>query len=125
MSVKEKIVCALKGSREERAILINTRNRLVLRAVLACPKVNDVEVERYASSRSVSDEAIRIISANPRWLRLYPVILALALNPKTPIQTSIRILSRLSVRDVARVSRDRNVNPVIRRKAKEFYERRR
>jgi hypothetical protein len=125
MNIKEKILCALKGSREERAILINSRNRLILRAVLSGPKLTEREVEQFAASRSVSDEVIRIISANNRWLRLYPVVLALALNPKTPVQTSLRLLPRLSHRDASRVSRDRNVNPVVRRKAAEFLERRR
>lgn len=125
MNVKEKVLCALKGSREERAILVNSRNRLVLRGVLSSPKLSETEVERFAASRSVSEEVIRIIAANNRWLRLYPVILALALNPKTPVQTSLRLLYRLSVRDATRVSRDRNVNPVVRRKAVEFLARRR
>jgi len=125
MNIKEKILCALKGSREERAILINSRNRLILRAVLSGPKLTEREVEQFAASRSVSDEVIRIISANNRWLRLYPVVLALALNPKTPVQTSLRLLPRLSHRDATRVSRDRNVNPVVRRKAAEFLQRRR
>ncbi len=125
MNIKEKILCALKGSREERAILINSRNRLVLRAVLSAPKLSETEVEKYAASRSVSEEVIRIIAGNGRWLRLYPVVLALALNPKTPIQTSLRLLPRLSHRDAMRVSRDRNVNPVVRRKAVEFVSRRR
>lgn len=125
MSVKEKILCALKGSREERAVLINSRNRLLLRAVLSAPKLSETEVEKFAASRSVSDEVIRIIAANNRWLRLYPVVLALTLNPKTPVQTSLRLLPRLSHRDATRVSRDRNVNPVVRRKAAEFLERRR
>ena len=125
MSVKEKVLCALKGSREERAILINSRNRLVLRAVLAGPKLSEPEIERFAKSRSVSEDVIRIIAANNRWLRLYPVVLALTLNPKTPVQTSLRLLPRLSHRDATRVSRDHNVNPVVRRKAVEFLTKRR
>lgn len=120
MSIKEKMLRGLKGSREERTILIHSRNRLVYRAVLASPKISELEIERIAASKSVAEDVIRIIAANPRWLRLYPVILALSLNPKTPIQTSLRLLSRLSRRDIARLTRDRNVNPVVRRKADQF-----
>jgi len=117
MSVHERIICALRGSREERAILINSRNRLIQRSVLACPKLSENEIERFASSRSVSEEVIRQIADNRRWLRHYPVVVALAFNPKTPVYTARTILSRLSHRDRLRVSRDRNVSPVTRQMA--------
>jgi len=125
MSVKEKIAIALKGSRDERTILINSRNRLVVRAVLGSPKMTDSEIERYASLRSVSEEVIRVISNNRKWMQSYGVAHALAQNPKTPVQTAIRILPRLSVRDLMRLGNNRNVNPVVRRRAHEFQSRRR
>ena len=125
MSVKEKIVLALKGTREERNILVNSRNRLVVRAVMGSPKLTDGEIEKYASLRSISDEVIRLISANRKWMQSYGVAHALAQNPKTPVPTAIRILARLSVRDLARLGRNRNINPVVRRRAVEFQSRRR
>jgi hypothetical protein len=125
MSVKDKIVTALKGDRAERGILVNSRNRLVVRAVLGSPKLTESEIEKYASLRSVSDEAIRLISANRKWVQKYGVVLALTQNPKTPVQTAIRLLPRLSYRDLARVARNRNINPVVQRRAKEFAARRR
>jgi hypothetical protein len=117
MSVHQRIIRALRGSREERAILINSRNRLVQRSVLSSPKLTDLEVERFASSRSVAAEVIKIIAENRRWLRIYPVVVALALNPKTPVYTATRIIPQLSSRDKVRVSRDRNINPVTRQMA--------
>lgn len=117
MSVHQRIVCALRGSKEERAILINSRNRLIQRSVLASPKLTDLEVERFASSRSVAEEVIAGIAANRRWTRLYPVIVALVLNPKTPVYTAGKILPQLSPRDKMKVSRDRNLNPATREMA--------
>lgn len=118
MSIKEKVLLAMKGSREERGILINSRNRLVLRAVLASPKLTDLEIERFAASRSVSDEVIRVIAGNQRWLRQYPVVLALVNNPKTPVQKAIRLLNQIHERDMKKIAKDRNVHPVVRRQAK-------
>lgn len=114
LNTHEKIMRALKGNREERSILINSRNRLVVRAVLASPKLSDLEVERFAASKSVSDEVIRTIAANPRWLRRYPVILALAGNPKTPTRVALNLLPRLNIRDLKRLAKDRNVAGPIR-----------
>ena len=125
MSVKEKIILALKGTRDERNILINSHNRLVARAVMGSPKLTDGEIEKYASLRSVSDDVIRIISANRKWVQNYSVAHALTQNPKTPVPTAIRLLARLSVRDLARLGRNRNINPVVRRRAAEFESRRR
>jgi hypothetical protein len=125
MSVSERIICALRGSREERAILINSRNRLIQRSVLACPKLTDTEVEQFAASRSVAEEVIKAISANRRWLRNYPVIIALALNPKTPVYTAKSIIPRLNYRDKVRVSRDRNLSPITRQIANKMLDTRR
>lgn len=125
MNTKERIVRALKGTREERAILVNSRNRLVVRAVLASPKLTNQEIERFAAARSVSEEVVRVIASNPRWTRAYAVALALVQNPKTPVQTSLRLLQRLALRDVGRLSKNRNVNPVVRKQAANLWSRRR
>ena len=125
MSVHERIICALRGTSEERAILVNSRNRLIQRSVLASPKLTDNEIERFAASRSVAEEVIRLIADNRRWLRHYPVIVALAFNPKTPVYTVRPILMRLNHRDKARVSRDRNVSPITRQMAAKLTDTRR
>ncbi len=125
MSVHERIICALRGTREERALLINSRNRLIQRSVLACPKLSDSEIEQFASSRSVAQEVIKLIADNSRWLRQYPVITALAMNPKTPVYTAKSILPRLNLRDKMRVSRDRNLPPVTRKIAEKLLDTRR
>ena len=117
MSVHERIICALRGTREERAILINSRNRLIQRSVLLCPKLSDSEVEQFASSRSVAEDIIKGIASNRRWLRQYSVVVALAFNPKTPVYTARSILMKLNYRDRVRVSRDRNLSPVTRQMA--------
>lgn len=117
MTIHQKIMLGLKGSREERGILINSRNRLVVRAVLSSPKLSALEVERFAASRSVSEDVIRTICAERKWLRRYGVMVALTQNPKTPVQAALRILPSLSHRDLGRLTRDRNTNPIVRRQA--------
>lgn len=125
LNIKEKVLCALKGSREERAILINSRNRLVVRAVLGSPKLSDAEVETFAGLRTVDAEVLRVITRNPRWMRRYQVIWQLVANPKTPVDLGIRLVNRLNIRDLKRLSTSRNVNPVIRRQAQNMASTRR
>jgi pentose-5-phosphate-3-epimerase len=92
---------------------------------MSCPKLSDSEIEQFASSRSVAEEVIKQIAENRRWLRNYPVVIALAMNPKTPVYTAKSILVRLNYRDRMRVSRDRNLNPVTRQIATKLLDTRR
>ncbi len=125
MSTFDKIMTGLKGTREERAILVLSVNRLVVRAVLASPKLSDNEVEYFAASRAVSDEVISGIAGNPRWMQRYGVIIALAQNPKTPPRITMNLLPRLNNRDLDRVAKDRNVPAPVRRQAQQMREKRR
>jgi len=125
LSIKEKVICALKGSREERAILINSRNRLVVRGVLGSPKLSDAEVEKFAGLRTVDSEVLRVIYRNARWMRRYQIVWQLVANPKTPVDLGMRLVNRLNIRDLKRISSNRNVNPVIRRLAVTAASRRR
>jgi hypothetical protein len=125
MSIKDKVLCALKGTREERAILVNSRNRLVVRGVLGSPKLSDAEVEKFAGLRTVDAEVLRVISRNARWMRRYQIVWQLVANPKTPIELGVRLVNRLNIRDLKRISSNRNVNPVIRRQAESLASRRR
>ncbi len=120
MSIKDKVLCALKGSREERAILINSRNRLVVRGVLGSPKLSESEVEKFAGMRTVDAEVLRVIYRNSRWMRRYQVVWQLVSNPKTPVDLGLRLVNRLNLRDLKRLSDSRNINPVIRRTALNF-----
>lgn len=125
LSIKEKVLCALKGNREERSVLINSRNRLVVRAVLGSPKLSDAEVENFAGLRTVDAEVLRVINRNPRWMRRYQVVWQLVSNPKTPVELGMRLVNRLNSRDLKRISTNRNVNPVVRRAAVSIASRRR
>jgi len=125
LSIKDKVLCALKGTREERSILINSRNRLVVRGVLGSPKLSDSEIEKFSAMRTVDAEVLRVIYRNPRWMRRYQVVWQLVSNPKTPVELGMRLVNRLNVRDLKRLSDSRNVNPVIRRTAVNFASRRR
>ncbi len=125
MSTHEKVMRALKGSQEERSILVNSRNRIVVRAVLGSPKLTDGEVEKFASLRSASEDVTRLIAQNPRWMRRYPIVHALVENPKTPIQIALRLLPRLNIRHLKKMSINRNINSAVRQRANQLLQQRR
>ena len=59
LNTAEKIITALKGSREERSILIRDPNRIVSTAVLGSPRITEAEIESISGMKSVSDEILR------------------------------------------------------------------
>ena len=108
----------MKGSREERAILIRDPNKIVAAAVLSSPKLTEIEVESIARMANVSEDVLRIIAANRAWMKNYQVALALTKNPKTPVAVSMNLLARLNERDLKTISTDRNVSDVLRMTAR-------
>jgi hypothetical protein len=114
MTVSQRVTCAMKGSREARAILVRDPNRLVAVAVLSSPKLTETEVEGFARMPTVSEDVLRIIGGNRVWMRNYSVTAGLVRNPKTPIPISMPLLNRLSERDLRTLSTDRNVPEPLR-----------
>ena len=52
----------MRGGREARSILIKDTNKQIVMAVLDNPKIKEPEVEMFARSRSIPDEALRAIT---------------------------------------------------------------
>ena len=114
MNFPQRIRAAMKGTREQRAILIRDPNKLICASVLSSPKVSVPEVESFARMQNVSEDVLRIIGHNRAWLKSYGVILALTKNPKTPLALSMQLMTRLTTKDLAKLSVDRNVPEALR-----------
>jgi hypothetical protein len=114
MSVMGKVKVAMRGTREERAVLIRDPNRLVAAAVLSSPKLTENEVEGIARMANVSEDVLRIIGSNRSWMKSYTIAAGLTRNPKTPIAMSLHLLQRLSERDIKMLMTDRNVPEPVR-----------
>jgi len=61
----------------------------------------------------VSDEILRVIARNREWTRDYPVKLALATNPKTPVPDAMKFVNYLHDRDLFTLMRSRDVPTAI------------
>jgi predicted component of type VI protein secretion system len=82
LNVAQRMTLAMKGSREERAVLVRDPNKIVAVAVLSSPKLTETEVESIAKMANVSDEILRIIGFSRAWTKNYAVVHALARNPR-------------------------------------------
>jgi hypothetical protein len=120
LSVPARLKVAMKGSREQRAVLVRDPNRIIATAVLSSPKLTETEVEAFARMSNVSEDVLRIIGTNRAWIRRQSVASALVKNPKTPIALSLGLLPRMTVREVKQLSIDRNVPEALRLNARKL-----
>ena len=120
MTVLQRLKLAMRGSREQRAMLIRDPSKMVAVAVLSSPKISEPEIESFAKMTTVSEEVLRMIGANRVWTRNYGVVLALARNPKTPTGIALTLSSRLNERDMRQLSSDRNVPEPVRIAVRKF-----
>ncbi len=114
MNPAQRLGRAIKGTRSERAILIRDPNKVVALAVLSSPRISEAEVEAIAKMANVSDEVLRIIGNTRAWVKSYRVVAALTRNPKTPLALSMKLMSRLTQKDIRLLMADRNVPDVLR-----------
>ena len=123
MTVPQRLKLAMKGSREQRAVLVRDNNRMIAAAVLSSPKLSETEVEAFARMANVSEDVLRTISMNRSWMRRLAVAAALVKNPKTPPAISLHLLPRMNQRDVKNLATDRNVPEALRLNAKKMIQR--
>jgi hypothetical protein len=109
MNVNERMKLGMKGTKEERAILIRDPNKLVCVSVLSSPKLAEAEVESFAKMANLSEEVLRLIGMNRAWTKNYGVISALTKNPKTPLAVSLNLVQRLNDKDLKMIALDRNM----------------
>ena len=122
MTIPQRLKVAMKGSREQRAVLVRDPNRMIAAAVLSSPKLAETEVEAFARMSNVSEDVLRTIARNRSWMRKLAVAQALVKNPKTPAAISLHLLPRMSQRDVKTLCTDRNVPESLRLNAKKMIQ---
>ncbi len=120
LNTAQKVMAALRGGREERAVLIRDPNRIVATAVLGSPRLTEAEVDVISGMRNVNDEILRMVGTHKEWIKRYSVVLNLVKNPRAPLGVSLGLVSRLNPRDMRNLAFDRNVPEVIRQQALRF-----
>lgn len=114
MSTAEKIKCALTGNQEERLLLIRDSNKIVARAVLQSPKLSPQEIESVASMQNVTEDVLRLVATNRKFMKSYNVVRTLVNNPRAPLDVTMHLINHLNDRDLKSLSLNKNVPDVIR-----------
>ena len=118
MRVGEKIKMAMTGDKEARGILVKDTNREVYMAVLSNPGIKENEVEMLAKNTGTNADILRAIGRNREWASNRNIMHSLVMNPKTPVEITIRFLPRLNKKDLEFIDKSRSLPMALRSTAK-------
>lgn len=121
LDVKGRISLAVRGTKEERSILIRDGTKLVALAVLDSPKISDGEVESFAQQKNVLESVLRAIPLKRRFAKNYVIMRNLVYNPRTPIDLSLGLIKNLLVHDLKNLSGNKEVSETIRKLALRMF----
>ncbi len=115
LDIKGRIQLAMKGTKEERSILVRDGTKLVALAVLDSPKITDGEVEKFASQKNVLEAVLRAIPMKRRFAKNYAVVRNLVFNPRTPLDVALGLMKNLLVQDLKNLAGNKEVSETIRK----------
>ena len=121
LDIKGRIQLAMKGTKEERSILVRDGTKLVAMAVLDSPKISDGEVEKIASQRNVLEAVLRAIPLKRRFMKNYGVVRNLVFNPRTPIDISLNLMKNLLAADLKHLTGNKEVSETVRKLALRMF----
>jgi hypothetical protein len=121
LDIKGRIQLAMKGTKEERGILVRDGTKLVALAVLDSPKISDGEVEKFAAQKNVLEAVLRYIPMKRRFVKHYGIVRNLVANPRTPLDVSLGLMKNLLAADLRNLSSNKDVSETVRKIAHKMY----
>jgi cellobiose-specific phosphotransferase system component IIB len=121
LDIRGRITLAMRGTKEDRSILIRDSTKLVAIAVLDSPKVSDGEVEKFALQKNVLEAVLRAIPMRRRFAKNYNITRNLVQNPRTPLDLSLGLVKSLLVHDLKNLSGNKEVSDTIRKVALRMF----
>jgi hypothetical protein len=123
MTISQKIRRAMLGNAAERLLLVRDSNRLVAQAAIKSPSIQENEVVRISSSRTVSEDVLRAIALDREWTRSHQVKVNLVSNPRTPFAFASRLIIHLRESELKGLAKSKNVSGAVAKAAKQQLER--
>lgn len=122
LDIKGRIQLAMKGTKEERSILVRDGTKVVALAVLDSPKISDGEVEKFATQRNVLEAVLRAIPMKRRFAKNYAVVRNLVFNPRTPLDVALGLMKNMLVQDLRNLSGNKEVSDTVRKLALRMFQ---
>ena len=107
---------AAYASDEEIPLFVHDQSSKVILALLENRNLTEEHILIIANRKNLSPGVLNTLVKDPRWSESYPVRLALAKNPKTPLFAAISIARFLRLFDLAALARNHLLPVIFRRK---------
>ena len=104
-TLDDRIEKASAAKEEEVALFVHDPSPRVVKALLANRNTGEQEVLIIANRKNLPGDVLEAIAKNKRWAESYPIRLALAKNPKTPLFVALSIARYLRLFDLAEIGR--------------------
>ena len=114
LSLGERVALARRASRGLIGPLIGTHEGPVLRGLLGNVRLVEMEAVRVASCACKQPDLFRHMAGHPKWGMRRSVRLALLRNPRTPVPAALRLVEKLSPRDLRELVKDVKVPRIVR-----------
>jgi len=106
---------ATAGKEEIESFLHDPSARVVL-SLLGNRNITEEDVLVITSRKNLSAEVLETVAKDKRWSESYPVRLALAKNPKTPLFAALSLVRYLRIFDQVEVTRNTTLPVIFRNK---------
>ncbi len=113
---EKRIELAARVGEEEIQEYVHDPSPRVLRALLMNTRITEEDVLIIANRKNVPSDILETIVRDKRWSESYPVRLALARNPRSPLTISLSVARFLRIFDLEEITRNHFVPLVLRNK---------
>jgi hypothetical protein len=118
LAVGEKISLARRAAPAILAHLRHDPTPRVIAALLDNPRLTEGSLAPLAHGETTPTPVLELIAGDRRWSARYPLRLALARNPATPLAAALRLLPALHKPDLRAVAGDPRLSQPLRRRAR-------
>ncbi len=102
---QSKLEQAVAATEEQIITMIHDPSPQVVRALLGNRNLSENDILVIANRKNLPSDVLEMIAKDKRWAESYPIRLALAKNPKTPLFLSLSIVRYLRLFDIAEMAR--------------------
>jgi hypothetical protein len=113
LTMAERIRLALHGNRDDRGSILRDKTRSLHCYVLKNANITLDEVTAYAKNPQMTPEFLRQIADRKEWLSRPAIAVALARNPKTPPEVTIRALDHIGTEGLRQLVKSPGTPPAV------------
>jgi hypothetical protein len=124
MTVSQRIRRAMLGTGAERNLLVRDPNKMVALAAIKSPLMQESDVIRLSTSRSVSDVVLIAIIRNKAWISSHVIKFNLVANPRTPFMYASKFVVHLRDDELKALAKSKAISAPVQQLAKQTLSRR-